>query len=880
MKIVQWMLAAILMTSGLGMLSSCHQIIEEQMQDVVCQWVSDYAEEGVDPETGLAFNRVVEVYEFSEKNAGYYECYLLNGDELVNAEYVRGENGDFHYDVDGAIDLRSTMKQRKLDICLDVWIFLLDRSGMWTMRYDDGLLDDGDHIFTPSTEAQREQILKWYESRHNAGLAEMIIGKWIISDKDGLPMPTNRTNVFTFVSATKAYMSASLNARPELNPEWMDNIEANVTINGNLMTLTLHADEHNTSVHEFIVTDINATEFTANHKVTVTVDGNVMFVDEDVIRLTKVTADYREAVLGLWECTGLTGIETYNDANARLEFLADGTYRYYRKDDGGQWQTVTTREFQDYFVDGTLLATRWKNEGETELREWWEIASINGDDMVWTALRQNADGSTSQQKMTWKKIDLNVSEKILGKWINTERNGEPMLTNKETVFTFISTTKALVSASRSSRSVINPEWMDRVEADVNISGNKVTVTFHPDEHTTSVHECNITDINGSEFTANEKVTVKFDGNVIISEERLARFEKVTADYREAVLGLWECTGLTGIETYNDANARLEFLEDGTYRYYRKNGEGQWEAVTTREFQNYFVDGTLLATRWKNQGEEELREWWEIESLIDNDMVWTALRQNADGTTFQQKMTWKKIELNLAENIIGKWMEAEIDGQPALTNSKSVITFVSSNKAIGSESLVNFTPTLPRWGSFLEFEVQKDGNRLTLTGHPQDTVTIVKEYNVTAIDDAQMSANYKHTSFRNGEVRFVLEQYVRYEKVTADYREAVLGLWECTELTGIETYNDANARLEFFADGTYKYWRKNTAGEWEAVTTREFQDYFVDGTLLATRWKNEGEDELREWWEIASIADGQMVWTALRQNADGTTVQQGMKWVKR
>jgi hypothetical protein len=86
--------------------------------------------------------------------------------------------------------------------------------------------------------------------------------------------------------------------------------------------------------------------------------------------------------------------------------LADGTYRYYRKDEGGQWQAVTTREFQDYFVDGTLLATRWKNQGEEEeLREWWEIASLADGQMQWTALRQNADGSTAQQGMTWKKVE-------------------------------------------------------------------------------------------------------------------------------------------------------------------------------------------------------------------------------------------------------------------------------------------------------------------------------------------------------------------------------------------------------------------------------------------------------------------------------------------
>ena len=134
------------------------------------------------------------------------------------------------------------------------------------------------------------------------------------------------------------------------------------------------------------------------------VDGNVVVKAENTFRYVKQTADYTAAILGLWECQELTGIETYNDANARLEFLADGTYRYYRKNDGGEWQAVSTREFQNYFVDGTLLATRWKNQGEEELREWWEIVSIEGDQMVWNALRQKDDGTTVKQVMKWKKI--------------------------------------------------------------------------------------------------------------------------------------------------------------------------------------------------------------------------------------------------------------------------------------------------------------------------------------------------------------------------------------------------------------------------------------------------------------------------------------------
>ena len=233
--------------------------------------------------------------------------------------------------------------------------------------------------------------------------------------------------------------------------------------------------------------------------------------------------------------------------------------------------------------------------------------------------------------------------------------------------------------------------------------------------------------------------------------------------------------------------------------------------------------------------------------------------------------------NLSEKIIGKWITADVNGQSALTNDKSVVTFLSATKATVSTSRATYTEDKAKWSSHREYDVEISGNEMTLTGHRNERVTIVQEYDVTAIDNTQMSANFTLTRIINGEEKTNPEKYNRYEKVTADYSGAVLGLWECTELTGIETYNDANARLEFYANGTYKYWRKNTADQWEAVTTREFQDYFVDGTLLATRWKNQGEAELREWWEIESLNASEMVWKALRGNADGSTSVQTMKW---
>ena len=61
------------------------------------------------------------------------------------------------------------------------------------------------------------------------GVKEKIIGKWVRSEGDGQPVLTNSKMVYTFVSATKAYVSASL-TRPEVAPVWAKQMEVAVAI--------------------------------------------------------------------------------------------------------------------------------------------------------------------------------------------------------------------------------------------------------------------------------------------------------------------------------------------------------------------------------------------------------------------------------------------------------------------------------------------------------------------------------------------------------------------------------------------------------------------------------------------------------------------------
>jgi hypothetical protein len=183
-------------------------------------------------------------------------------------------------------------------------------------------------------------------------------------------------------------------------------------------------------------------------------------------------------------------------------------------------------------------------------------------------------------------------------------------------------------------------WATQTENDVAINGNKMTLTSPPNQHETVVDELTVTAINNSELIANRKLTVTVNGKVVISEDQLVRYEKVTADYRDAIVGTWQghCTSAGSV--FDDGQEhRWEYKADGTYVFYVKDGDNWVPSANT--LNEYFVDGTLLCSRWIDQGQEN-REWWEI-TINGNKMNWTALRENPDGTTYTATFEMTKVE---------------------------------------------------------------------------------------------------------------------------------------------------------------------------------------------------------------------------------------------
>lgn len=236
-----------------------------------------------------------------------------------------------------------------------------------------------------------------------------------------------------------------------------------------------------------------------------------------------------------------------------------------------------------------------------------------------------------------------LKEKIIGKWMSIEIDGKSVLTDNKSIYTIVSTSEGRLLVSALSNQSEETEWDEQVEMMVSIKGKKMTLTYYLGESTKVVEVFKFTVIDDNMFTANHKITVTENGEETLSNEGEIHFVKVTDDFSQDLLGTWECLGITGDQTHNDDNARLEFLSDGSYKYYRQNDADEWELVTNREISEYFVEGNYLATRWQEPGEPMEYEYWEIDKIDGNYMKWSGLRQLENGARFRQGVTWEKVE---------------------------------------------------------------------------------------------------------------------------------------------------------------------------------------------------------------------------------------------
>ena len=229
-------------------------------------------------------------------------------------------------------------------------------------------------------------------------------------------------------------------------------------------------------------------------------------------------------------------------------------------------------------------------------------------------------------------VDNSLAEKIVGKWIHADTDGETVTTDMKSVYTFTkngSALKGFYSMSMAESGV----WVYRQETDLTISGNTITMTSRLADGQQSVVELTAITVSGDDLRFTAKTTLSKDGQVTATYgPRQEHFTRAEADYTEAVLGLWEITFTSDNPEYESSEPYRElYRSDGTASFYDLI-DGQWvEEETT--YNEYFADGPLFCFRWQKPGQEGRHENWEIVSCENGKMVNKAFLRHADGTTY-------------------------------------------------------------------------------------------------------------------------------------------------------------------------------------------------------------------------------------------------------
>ncbi len=234
-----------------------------------------------------------------------------------------------------------------------------------------------------------------------------------------------------------------------------------------------------------------------------------------------------------------------------------------------------------------------------------------------------------------KKPNTELFNKVQGKWIVADLDGEACPTSFKSVVTFESATKGCYSISE----INTMTWENKTPAEVTFHENGFT-GIEEDGLFRSVLTATVNSITDNEMRLTTEWTLTEGTTVLLHEFYNERWVRVTDDFEQSILGTWEAQVQNGD---NPQTWRWEFKADGTYVFSLKNGDAPWQ-VFEDEMSEYFVDGSLLCTRWQHTASsDEERDWWEIESIQDGQMKWTALRLDEDLTTHTETLELSKVQ---------------------------------------------------------------------------------------------------------------------------------------------------------------------------------------------------------------------------------------------
>ena len=276
------------------------------------------------------------------------------------------------------------------------------------------------------------------------------------------------------------------------------------------------------------------------------------------------------------------------------------------------------------------------------------LAGAKQGEMVPTfyVTRDNLNDDAVKPFLEFYQIDApaidNLAEKLVGKWIYAESNGQTLTTNTKSVCTFTSDGSALKASISMSLKKFGV-WANRYEPEVKVDGRNVTMTAKLADGSTSVMEMTDVSVSGSDLFFTGKATLTKDGEVIFSYGPfLEHFTKSDVDNAETNEGLWEVYFTSDDPEFESPEPTRElYRADGTCTFYELVDE-QW--VEDKEVTNseYFIDGPMFFIRWQ-ESEEMMYENWEVVSSENGKQVNKSVRKHDNGSTYTIYANLTKVE---------------------------------------------------------------------------------------------------------------------------------------------------------------------------------------------------------------------------------------------
>lgn len=236
----------------------------------------------------------------------------------------------------------------------------------------------------------------------HVSVSSQIKGKWVLVQTDGKDIPTDGGFLITFTSPSTANISMLVDS---FEGDWARQVPVTTDYNGDTVTLngSLNDDiSYNvvmrikTLYDDMMICDCKVREIIGLNEIYEEYTG--VFLRDDV--------DYSQEIVGTWEGDELREDDSGlpDGVKCRFEFLADGTYNYYRQAKDGSWEK-SLDAYSQYFCDGDVLFMRWRNLGfGTEPNSIsWEF-EIRKDMMRWEALRMREDGSIYRVTLDFRKV--------------------------------------------------------------------------------------------------------------------------------------------------------------------------------------------------------------------------------------------------------------------------------------------------------------------------------------------------------------------------------------------------------------------------------------------------------------------------------------------